>query len=424
MDDSWELIFERGHLLDIIERDGFVFITPNELKQLGNNREPRLLAKLDYSKSRPDIFRKNNLSILAIQNNKYVIFKDSNLKTYYPLKDLYDKIVTEVYSPERDFSEYHSLNLNKISLESQAIDYAYLISLIKTFTDEKELFLTIRGRYGSEGFKIKLPSNKNPINVNGVQIEIDAGFESPEKIYIFEAKIGRVDDFNIRQLYYPYKDWSLKTTKDVIPIFFIYTNGLFYLIQFDFGSEYGELKLIKSKCYSINEAQKQKINLNKLLESIRIEPEPSVPYPQANDIDKIIDLVTYSSKGLTNKKSIADFFDFDERQGDYYANAAIYLGLVKRTDGSSEFELTREGQYLCTSLNRNKRNYLLLQQMLKKPSFNEIINANYYNRNDLDIDYVADVIQKYAKINITTARRRSSTVLNWIKWINDNVEFL
>jgi hypothetical protein len=423
MNDTWEQIFEQGHLLDVIEKDGFLFITPDELKKLGNNREPRLLAKIDYSKSRPEIFKKHNLSILSVQNNKYVIFEDKDLKTYYSLKQLYDKIETEIYTPIRDFSEYHSLNLNEISLESQAIDYAYLVSLIKTFTGEKELFLTIRGRYGSNDFKINIPASSNPISVSGVQIEIDAGFESPEKIYILEAKIGRVDDFNIRQLYYPYKDWLLKTTKDVIPIFFIYTNGLFYLIQLGFGNEYGDLRVLKSKCYTINEAQKQKVNIKKLLESTEIEAEPDVPYPQANDIDKIIDLVINSSKGLTNKIAIADFFDFDERQGDYYANAAIYLGLLKRKDDSSEFELTRTGMYLYTSLNRNKRNYLLLQQMLKKPTFNEIISIYYYNGDSVNIDNVAQIIQKYVNINKTTARRRASTVIQWIKWINDNIEF-
>lgn len=71
--------------------------------------------------------------------------------------------------------------------------------------------------------------------------------------------------------------------------------------------------------------------------------EPDVPYPQANDLDKVIDIVTNNKAGLTTKSAIADFFDFEERQGDYYANAAVYLGLLKRKPGSEEFVLTREG---------------------------------------------------------------------------------
>jgi len=50
---------------------------------------------------------------------------------------------------------------------------------------------------------------------------------------------------------------------------------------------------------------------------------------QANDLDKIVDIITnFKSAGLSNKPAIAEFFDFDERQGDYYANAGYYLGLL------------------------------------------------------------------------------------------------
>ena len=77
--------------------------------------------------------------------------------------------------------------------------------------------------------------------------------------------------------------------------------------------------------------QSSRLNLKQLLAESRIEPEPDVPYPQANDLDKVIDIVTnFHSAGLTNKPAIAEFFDFDERQGDYYANAGYYLGLLKR----------------------------------------------------------------------------------------------
>jgi hypothetical protein len=108
-----------------------------------------------------------------------MVFKDADFKTFYPLKELYDAADTEQYCPERDFSEFQSLSLNEISSESQAIDFAYLISLIRNFTGENELYLTIRGRHGSEKFSFNIPNVKQPVNVSGVQIEIDAGFESP-----------------------------------------------------------------------------------------------------------------------------------------------------------------------------------------------------------------------------------------------------
>jgi hypothetical protein len=257
--------------------------------------------------------------------------------------------------------------------------------------------------------------------VDGVQIEVDAGFESPEKIYLFEAKLGRVEDFNIRQLYYPFRDWSCKSTKEIIPIFFVYTNGLFYILQFAFGEKYGELCLVKSKCFTVNEPAKQPVELNQLLAESRIEPEPDVPYPQANDLDKVIDIVTnFHSAGLSNKPAIAEFFDFDERQGDYYLNAGNYLGLLKRVPSTTEFSLTREGEFIARSENRSRRNLLLLKQMLKRPSFNEIIRLFEVGNRDLSslgIEVLAPIIQKHVELNETTAKRRASTVMSWLKWI-------
>jgi len=357
MDESWEKIFKRGNLLEKIEKQGFFTISPEELKKLGDYREPRLLAKIDNIRSRPEIFKRYGLSILSIQNDLYLVFKDEDLKTFYQLDKIYDETVAEEYDPARDYRTFQSLSLNEISSESQAIDFAHLISLIRFFTGERELFVTIRGRLRSGNFSFTIPPNDLPVQVSGVQIEVDAGFESPSKIYLIEAKMGRVADFNIRQLYYPYRDWSLKSTNEIIPIFFIYTNSLFYFFQFTFGDEhqYGKLKLVKSRCYIVNEKKKLTVDFKTIVKN-DVEPEPDVPYPQANDLDKVIDIVTNNKAGLTTKSAIAKFFNFEQRQGDYYANAAIYLGLLKRISGSAEFALTREGQYISKSQSRGHRN--------------------------------------------------------------------
>lgn len=426
-DESWDKIFERGRYLEKIEKDGYFTITPEELKKLSDNREPRLLAKIDSTRARPGIFEKYGLSILSIKNDLYLVFKDVGSKSFFQLDKIYTETVTEEYCPAKDLSMFQSLNLSEISSESQAIDFAYLVSLIRRFTGEEELYLTIRGRLRSENFGFTIPPGNHPVEVSGVQIEVDAGFESPDRIYIIEAKMGRVADFNIRQLYYPYRDWSLKTYKEIVPILFIYTNGLFYFFQFVFndGHQYGNLKLIKSKCYTINEEKKLSVNFKWLVETT-VGPEPDVPYPQANDLDKVIDIVINNKAGLTTKSAIAEFFNFEERQGDYYANAAIYLGLLKRKPDSAEFDLTREGQYISKSEHRSNRNLTLLQQMAKRPTFHEILQYAYDNKikiGDVSPDFVAGVIRKYYNINDNTARRRSSTVLSWLRWISENVDF-
>ncbi|MFZ1897244.1 type II restriction enzyme [Methanoregula sp.] len=426
-DAAWGKIFECLPLLPEIERQGYVYVSAEDIKKASDKREPRLLAKQDTKNSRPDVFKHNNLSILPVENGKYIIFRDDPVKTYYPLEKILAEVPVEEYQPVKDYREYQSLDVRNLSSESQAIDFANLVSLLKTFTNEKELNLTIRGRQRSEKFRVVIPGNHHTVEVEGVQIEVDAGYESPEKIYIFEAKLGRVEDFNIRQLYYPFKDWSCKSTKEIIPLFFVYTNGLFYIIQFAFGEEYGELRCVKSKCFTVNEPAKQPLNLKQLLAESRTEPEPDVPYPQANDLDKVIDIITnFHSAGLTNKPAIAEFFDFDERQGDYYANAGYYLGLLKRVPSSTEFELTREGEFIAKSENRSRRNLLLLKQMLKRPSFNEVIRLFESKNRDLSllgVDVLAPIIQKHVELNETTASRRASTVMSWMRWVNNNMDF-
>ena len=427
-DEAWGKIFERLPLLPEIEKTGFVYVSAEDIKTASDKREPRLLAKQDTKNSRPDVFKHNKLSILPIENGKYIIFRDEHVKTYFPLEKILAEIPTEQYIPTHDYSRYESLDMRNLSSESQAIDFANLVSMLKTFTNEKELSLTIRGRQRSEKFSIKIPGTDHLTEIDGVQIEVDAGFESPDKIYIFEAKLGRIEDFNIRQLYYPFKDWSSRSCKEIIPIFFVYTNGLFYILQFRFEEEYGKLQCVRSKCFTVNEPARLEINLKQLLDEIHIEPEPDVPYPQANDLDKVIDILTnFHSAGLSNKPAIAEFFDFDERQGDYYANAGYYLGLLKRIPDSTEFELTREGGYIARSLNRSRRNLLLLMQMMKRPSFNEIIRLFDSKNRDLtslNVDILAPIIQRHVGLNDTTARRRASTVMSWLKWMDTGMKFV
>jgi len=426
-DEAWGKIFERLRLLPEIEKHGFVYVSADDIKAASDKREPRLLAKQDTINSRPEIFKHNQLSILPVENGKYIIFRDESVKTYYPLEKILADIPAEEYQPATDYREYQSLDIRNLSSESQAIDFANLVSLLKTFTNEKELNLTIRGRQRSEKFYVSIPGSHETVVIDGVQIEVDAGYESREKIYIFEAKLGRVENFNIRQLYYPFKDWSCRSTKEIIPLFFVYTNGLFYILQFAFGDGYGELQLVKSKCFVVNEPAKQRIDLKRLLTESRVESEPNVPYPQANDLDKVIDIITnFKSAGLTNKLAIAEFFDFDERQGDYYANAGYYLGLQKRVPDTTEFELTRVGEYIAKSENRSKRNLLLLKQMLKRPSFNEIIwlfDSKNRDLSSINIDSISPIIQKHTGLNDTTARRRASTVISWMRWMVAGMEF-
>lgn len=429
-DEAWKNIFKNLNLWDKINKDGFVYVTADELKvNSGNHREPRLMAKQDTLSSRPTVFKRYNLSMFPVDNGRYIVFKDVTQRSYYSYGPLLEDTLITEYVPKADVQNFKTLQLSTISSESQAIDYAYLISLLKTFTNEPNLFLTIRGRLRSNAFDFHLPDCNHRVNVSGVQIEVDAGFESPDKIYILEAKIGKRDDFHIRQLYYPYRDWSIRTDKEVIPIFVNYTNGIYYLTEFRFGDEFGKLEIVQSRGFVVNEPVKQIIKFSEFVKTAPVAGEPQdVPYPQANDLDKVIDIVTsFEEHTLNTKELISLYFDFDERQGDYYANAAIYLGFLKRDDDrGNKFELTPLGETLRHYNNRNQRNLLLLKQILVMPTFNTLVHDLIQldcNLERLSIAHIAEVIDANTALSGDTLGRRASTVKRWLQWICDNIEF-
>ena len=170
----------------------------------------------------------------------------------------------------------------------------------------------------------------------------------------------------------------------------------------------------------------QSINFKQLLDSTIIEREPKVPYPQANDLDKVIDIVTnFISGELDNKQNIATYFDFDERQGDYYANAAMYLGFLEREETpSGTFKLTHLGNEMANCNNRSQRNLILLKQLLKKPSFNELFKSikTGSGLQSINIHTIESVIRKNTTLTLNTPIRRASTVKSWLSWIYRNME--
>jgi hypothetical protein len=74
--------------------------------------------------------------------------------------------------------------------------------------------------------------------VENSQCEIDGGFEGISKFAIIEAKCQSVDDFIIRQLYYPYRLWKSKSSKKIVPILLSFSNNIFVFYIFDFDDLY------------------------------------------------------------------------------------------------------------------------------------------------------------------------------------------
>ncbi|MFH1472402.1 MAG: hypothetical protein ABIF85_05865 [Nanoarchaeota archaeon] len=216
-------------------------IACQDFKETGE-KEVRILCKQDTREQRPSIFKELGLFLLPIKNGKYIIVKGEG---YVDIPEIKKE---SVYISKLDFD----LETSKIgNSEMQHLDFAFASSLIRTFMEDPSLVLTIRGRKYTPKFSFKI-GDKN-IDVEGVQTEVDAGYEGKKQIVLIEAKSGNVKNTIIRQLYYPYRQWSEHTKKPISLLFFESKNKTYYIWQYEFTDkyDYNSIRLVKSEKYQI-----------------------------------------------------------------------------------------------------------------------------------------------------------------------------
>lgn len=210
-----------------------------------SEKEVRILCKQDSRESRPNVFKKRNLFLLPVKNGYYNIIKGEG---YINIPEIKKEV--RVYSSKLDFQ----LDTTKVGdSEMQHLDYAYAASLIRTFTGDPSLVLTIRGRKYTPKFEFRV--GKQLIKVEGVQTEVDAGYEGKNRIVLIEAKNFAATNIIIRQLYYPFRQWQARTKKKVATLFFDKTHGddVYSIWQFEFTdpNDYNSIKLVKAGKFRI-----------------------------------------------------------------------------------------------------------------------------------------------------------------------------
>ncbi len=184
-----------------------------------------------------------DLVLLPIKNGEYVLVKGEGFVDIPEIKG-----EPEIYNTKLTFD----LETSKIgNSEMQHLDFAYASSLIRTFMEDPTLVLTIRGRKYTPEFDFNI--NGQTIKVKSVQTEVDAGYEGKDKVVLVEAKNSSTKNTIIRQLYYPFRQWSEHTKKDVYLLFFEKRKGEYLIWQYGFTdkNDYNSIKLIKSKKYKI-----------------------------------------------------------------------------------------------------------------------------------------------------------------------------
>ncbi len=250
-DNSWNAIFDKYDIHQHnFNREPYI-ITAEQIKRATahfkktNEKEVRILCKQDSREKRPRVFVEKGLFLLPVKNGKYAIIKGEG---YIDIPEI--KKTAKIYTSKLGFH----LDTSKVgNSEMQHLDFAYAASLIRTFLNDETLVLTIRGRKYTPKFSFRV--GKHQITVESVQTEVDAGYEGKEQVVLVEAKNSRTNNTIIRQLFYPFRQWSHYTNKKVRTLFFEKRGDYYSLWQFDFDDidDYNSIWLTKSCRYEIIE---------------------------------------------------------------------------------------------------------------------------------------------------------------------------
>lgn len=414
---AWRKLFSKYKILERLKtKDGFV-ISSKEIRQF---REPRLMTKFDHSSDLPEIFRKNKLSILPLSRSKYII---GHFKAYQALA------VGDNIKPRR-FSLPNTLQTiqeDLINSEALAINAASVSGILNDFLAVNRLEKTIEGRSSTGNFSFQIQNydgKSETINVENSQMEIDSGFESDDAVILIEAKMFKESDFLVRQLFYPYMAYSMRTTKKIRLVYLTYNDGDFLLTEFKpTGASYNGLVQVKQMAYSIRKETITYIDVASLIESHPIIPEPKVPFPQANSFDRIINMLDFfKSKKVATFQEITEENSFVERQTNYYINAMKYLGLVESL-GNGKYSLSQAGKSVSDKRPRD-RDLSLIDLILQHEVFRKTLECVFQTGKVPSKEHIVNIMKLSRLYNVTkdkTYFRRSSTVTAWCSWIYQRI---
>ncbi|ABS24171.1 translation elongation factor [Bacillus paranthracis] len=415
-DKAWDILFDRHNILQNVQRNGFFEIQAKEIKK---EREPRLMAKFDHYSNLPKLFKDNGLSILPISRSSYIIGEF----------DVYEKVTyNQKLKPiQVDFpSDLTTIDPTNLYSESSALHCAHVTGMMENVLGEQS-FQTISGRMSSKEFDFNIRTRKGNdhlVSIKNSQVEIDGGYESQSQFMIVEAKNATVDDFLVRQLYYPYRLWQAKTYKEVKPVFFTYSNDIFsfFIYEFTDPHRYNSAKLIGQKDFIIAHEELELEDIVEVFHTVHIQPEPEIPFPQADSFPRIVDLLGLLVENDLSKDDITRNYDFDERQTGYYTAAGMYLGLIEKYKDENRqvmFTLTRAGRGIMRLKTKDKFLRLAKSILVHEP-FKQVLAEYFQTSTPPEKERVVEIMKRCNLYNVnseSTYFRRASTVMGWINWI-------
>ncbi|MFW0112429.1 type II restriction enzyme [Rothia sp. CCM 9416] len=421
---AWMKLFKELSLLDVVRSQGFVKITPTQIKD-HTGMEPRLIAKHDFGQQRPWLFEQYGLNILPLSTQEYVVGKFDTF-TKFPT-DIDSHPVKRMAFP----SHIESIDYQSLTSEAIQLNAAYIGGVFADFLGEESLEHTLSGRMTTGAFDLDI-SGLPTLAIAGSQMEIDGGYEGKGCLAIVEAKNKLSPDFNSRQLYYPFRRFEqVMSTKPVRNVYQVFSDGVFNLFEYVFedSRDFTSIRLANRRRYTLDAGVITMAELTNLAHN-----PPQVPsgygqatFPQADTFSRVVNACEFIARqGSSTRQEMIEENGFVPRQAKYYGDAGEYLGVFEVSDGV--ISLTPFGKRLMAldSLKERKLAFagLILADEVFRQTFLDSLKLGVLPSKERVASIMTAVGVRDSKgeiLGATTISRRAATVLSWVRWITNLV---
>lgn len=420
-DKAWRTLFLKYNILEKVKQEGKFHISIEQIRQY---QESKIITKFDHQNNLPEVFKENSLGILPISREEYVI---SNFNTYQSIeseKESAEDLIRMTYLP----FDLQSVKTAGVLGETAILHCAFASGMLADFLGEKELYPTVSGQMQTEPFSFQILNQKSKkeinLQVSHVPIEIDAAFESKESLTLVKIKKDLSQDFSIQQIYYPYRFWKEQVTKQIRLVFLVYSNSIFHFYEYKFQNpyQYHSLAIVCQRAYLMGDTNITQMDLNDLWNTIELCEESVVALPQAEQMERVINLCELLEAETMNRNWLTQQYDFDVKGAVNYTNAARYLGLVKLICPAGKkpiYALTDQGKRVM-KLEYDQRQLEFCKCILRHEIFHELFGqALKFGSVPKQWLIVARMHKAglYQVDNPKLYEQRAVTISGWIQWM-------
>ncbi len=139
-------------------------------------------------------------------------------------------------------------------------------------------------------------------------------------------------------------------------------------------------------------------------------------FPQANNLELIYKILfDIGPEGVT-KENISNKYNMDERQGAYYLDALVYIGVVEKIN--VKYFLNEKGVFVrLQASDECKKSFCSF--IIEHPFLGDLYKNTMNMNSDEKLVYISSRITNVYDLNLNTSNRRASSIVSWFNYINN-----